>query len=171
MTMKKSILYTVLLIGLSTLSSCTFEDKPDALSNELSLISPLGFKIADNIENLKKSLNLTSKATILSIRFEENDKFNAAFIEYSDENVRLGNVAIVKGMAKFSSDKISLNKHPNASGKVGGQSGEWTVSCTGCSNCRVSDTIDSSGEITFTCESSCCVMNIKEKEPPGLSPY
>ena len=166
--MKKFIWYVVLFIGLSF---CTFEDKPDALSNELTLISPLGFKIADNIEDLKKSLNLSSKANILSIRFEENEKFNAAFIEYSDENFEFGNVAIVKGMAKFSSDKISLKKHPNASGKVGGQSAEWTVSCSGCSNCRVSGTLETTGEITFTCKSSCCVMNVKEKEPPGLSPY
>ena len=149
----------LVLILLSTVILINCENE-NLEPNDINLVSPKGFKIADNISQLKLTLGLDQNQEITNVKFIESNDFNVAFIDYKGINGVNLNVVIAKGNVNFNSNELIINKLPN---KNQFNTGTWTISCGGCADCRVSGTIDSEGNITFQCESSCCVMRV-EKE-------
>ncbi len=149
----------ILTVVLSLLFFSCHDDNVDLIeNNSISLISPNGFKIAENVHGLKTSLGLNNNEKITKVKFVENKRFNVAFVEYTTIDGLELNYAIGQGYLNFSSNKLITDNLQNK----GFKRKAWKISCDGCQNCRVEGTLDPDGRMTFNCESSCCVMTVEE---------
>jgi len=140
------------------LVSCTQEE--DLTSNDaIQLESPTGFKIADDLEDLYDLLAINSSSEkILSIKFLEDEKMNAAFISYNDTNGKLKNTVLVRGMFGYDSKFIQIDNNQN---NPTVSETTYALNCSGCEGCTVQSIYDPKTEVhTFQCSSACCVLNV-----------
>ena len=158
----KSPSFILFLVLTTFLYSCNEEESQTLdVSSKIELVSPMGFKIADNISNLKEILDLSESSKIENVTFEENDKFNVAFIDYVDKDGIESNYAIGIGALKFYSDKMEIGGNPSNTSRS--MNRRWRISCGGCSDpCGVGGTLDNEGNMAFNCESSCCILEVEE---------
>ncbi|CAI8322683.1 MAG: Uncharacterised protein [Flavobacterium sp. SCGC AAA160-P02] len=151
---------SIVLLSLVFFYSCDQEEsKILDVSSEIELVSPRGFEIADNITHLKQILELPESSKIENVIFEESDKFNVSFIDYIDKDGVQSNYAIGIGALKFYSNEIQMGGNDNSSKSM---NRKWKISCGGCNPCGVGGNLDSEGNMTFQCESECCVLTVEE---------
>ncbi|MCP2042906.1 hypothetical protein [Pontibacter sp. HSC-36F09] len=185
----KFSLLALFIITLTVFIGCTKEEDefvPDQLSietktSELHLTSPNGFRIAKSKQDFLKSLSKinglsTDSIEIVDIKYMESKVASAAFVSYKVKgNEFVKNIAIGKGKIEFSTNKLQVHSNNTRTLKADGESSAVmtaseegpgpTVSCHGCTNCRVGGSIEPNGTIHFKCESSCCSMTITYPTP------
>src|SRR5690606_37867945 len=137
------------LIGILGISMSSFSSEEE---NSIELTSPLGFKIANSQMELMSILNENSPIEIKSLKsisFIENKNFNAAevVVKLIDDKIQV--YIIGKG-------KIQSNTNTFSFGKT------IVYSCDGCSDCRVSGTIEE-GVLTVGCTQTCCTLHSSEQ--------
>lgn len=139
----------IFLIGILGISMTSFSPRDES---SIKLISPLGFKIANSQMELLDILNEKSPTEIISlksIRFIENENFNAAEVVVNLIDGKIQVYIIGKG-------KILSDTNTYSFGKT------IVYSCDGCSDCRVSGTLEE-GVLTVTCTQTCCTLHSSEQ--------
>ena len=145
------LMTSVLLISIF---SCN-KNKPDELIPEkVSLVSPNGFVLSENVEELITLLNLSPESKITNIYFLESGNSSVAFVTYNNASGRIESVALARGNINYDANEVSVQPGLKSTEKI-------KVSCSGCENCRVMGTISPDGTIKISCESSCCTMTIE----------
>lgn|SRR5690606_1949630 len=141
----------IFLFGVLGLFMSSFIHKE---KNDTELTSPFGFQIANSYNELLNKLNDSEIQKILDIKFIENDKFNAAFIDVELKDGSKSRRIIGAGEIISENDIL---ENSNILGTI-------TYSCSGCANCLVGGTIDGDGVLTITCSNTCCTLYINQ--PP-----
>lgn len=163
----KSIFLASIACFMLVITSCS-KETTDFSTNENSLkfVSPQGFKIAQNLNDLESLLKLPQEADIVRIQYDDSTKFNAATIIFKNNSGVESSVVIVRGSFKYIADLVeheTLNES-NSQAKLNDREISWIISCSGCENCGVSSTIGADDSVTYRCGTgqTCCVMKISK---------
>lgn len=161
--MKIKFLLIILLI-ISIISCNSDDSSKNLLDDRISLVSPNGYEIAKNMDELKLTTGINkSVGDITKIVYQEDDKYNAAFIYYIDPNGIEKNTVIAKGKFNYESQSIEYvfdGPFSNSTSKG------VKLSCINC-DCKVQSTTDlNTGLTTFSCSEPCCSLSV-EYPPAG----
>jgi|GEM_PF-4296639 len=137
----------------------------------MSTLSPKGFKIADNLSELKKVLDINKEAEITKIEYMENEVSHAAFIYFTEGGIEKNRV-LASGKIGFETSSIVLSERKKGvqmsnGDKIGTSNFQEPtnvrIRCGDCDGCRVQGTMDmKSKTMTFGCSESCCSLYVEE---------
>lgn len=165
--MKPTTILTLVFSLLLIFYACEQEQVKTHGEEELQLISPSGFQTAKSINGLKSIIDLEKNDRITSIDYLESEKATAALIYFVRPGSQIKETIVIgKGEMHFESNNL-IYKKLESKGLKAQSGGSWIISCTGtgdCNNCTVQGTVDSEGNLNFSCSDSCCDMEVKTNE-------
>jgi hypothetical protein len=132
----------------SNRSENKFDDK-------MQLVSPKGFKIANDYEQLKLFGNLRSTQQLLSITYYETNELCFATVFYDNDGI-LQNFVISNRpwINQADKKKDSLDKN------FINDDDRWIWECTGCNGCIIDAVVYPDGTVINTCSVECCSLRI-----------
>lgn len=146
----------ILLLFILATFSCsdvnTTEDK-----DEFNLVSPTGFKIANNLKQLKSYINLDNKDDIIKIEFYGSGLSSFALVYYGQDG-------IIKNFGISRQNERNIEEETgNATNSKNLNDTVWITQCVGCEGCTIRGTMDEDFTQIQTCSNECCSMKITKR--------